>query len=73
MAERASCSECPETYELVLPADVEYCVPKEKPLNDDHKKRIYECENGHRNTIYWHKKVDENKLHVPTPSGFADY
>jgi hypothetical protein len=54
---RASCSECPGTYELVPPSDLEYSEPKEKPTSDDNLKRIYECdEEGHRNTIYWHKK-----------------
>jgi hypothetical protein len=56
MVDRRSCSECPGSFELTPPADSEYCVPKEKPSNDDHIRRIYECEDNHINTIYWHKK-----------------
>ena len=39
-------------------------VPKEKSLSEYHIKRIYECEEGRRNTIYWHKneiKIAEEK------------
>lgn len=54
---RASCSECPGTYELIPPPDPEYSEPKEKPTSEDNTKRIYECDvEHHRNTIYWHKK-----------------
>jgi acyl-ACP thioesterase len=54
---KASCSECPSTYELIPPPDPEYSEPKENPTSDDYIKRIYECdEEGHRNTIYWQKK-----------------
>ena len=53
---KASCSECPSTYELVPPPDPEYSEPKERPTSDDNIKRVYECEEGHRNTVYWEKK-----------------
>lgn len=53
---KASCSECPSSYELVPPPDPNYKVPREKPTSDDYIKRIYECENGHLNTIYWEKE-----------------
>lgn len=56
MIREASCSECPSTYELVPPPDSSYSEPKEKSDSDDNIKRIYECENGHRNTIYWHRR-----------------
>ena len=55
---RASCSECPGTFELVPPADAAYTEPHEKPSSDDYLKRVYECnEEHHRNTIYWEKHV----------------
>jgi hypothetical protein len=57
---KRSCSECPETFNLFPPADKDYNVAKEKPTSDDHIKRIYECGEGHRNTIYWHK--NEGKI-----------
>ena len=58
MTERASCSECPGSFELIPPADKDYCVPKlSEPEPADFIKRFYECESeGHRNTIYWTKK-----------------
>lgn len=56
MIKKTSCSECPSSYELVPPPDLSYSEPKERPDSDDIIKRIYECENGHRNTIYWHKR-----------------
>jgi len=57
MTGKSSCSECPSNFELIPPADKSYSEPKEKPESDDHLKRIYECDDeGHRNTIYWHKK-----------------
>ena len=59
MTEKASCVECPSTFELVPPADKSYKNPREKPTSDDHIKRIYECEaEGHRNTVYWEKDPD---------------
>lgn len=54
---RASCSQCPSTYELVPPAEQEYSVPREKPRTEDYRKRIYECEDEqHQNIIYWEKQ-----------------
>jgi hypothetical protein len=54
---RASCAECPSSFELIPPADLTYTEPREKPISDDHIKRIYECdEQHHRNTIYWEKR-----------------
>ena len=54
---RASCKECPSSYELIPPADTDYSVPREKPKTEDYIQRIYECaEEGHRNTIYWEKE-----------------
>jgi hypothetical protein len=54
---RSSCSECPNSFELIPPADREYTVPREKPKSEDYIKRIYECNGeGHRNTIYWEKE-----------------
>ena len=51
---RRQCSECPRTYELIPPPDVWYSIPREaKPANDKFLKRVYECENGHLNTVYW--------------------
>jgi len=38
---RASCSQCPSTFELIPPAEREYSVPREKPKTDDYRKRIY--------------------------------
>jgi len=56
MTKKASCSECPNSFELIPPADKDYSVPKEKTSSDDVIKRVYECdEEHHRNTIYWHK------------------
>lgn len=55
MTDKASCSECPSMFELIPPADKSYRNPREKPTSDDYIKRIYECEEGHRNTIYWEK------------------
>jgi hypothetical protein len=49
---------------LIPSTDKDYNVPKEKPLSEYHIKRIYECEEGGRNTIYWHKnetKIAEEK------------
>ena len=57
MPEKTSCSECPGSYELIPPADPNYRIPREKPTSDDYVKRVYECEKGHRNTIYWEKKA----------------
>jgi len=54
--ERAQCAECPNSFELIPPADASYKIPKEKPTSDDYIKRVYECEEGHRNTIYWEKE-----------------
>ena len=52
----ASCSECPSTFKLVPPADTRYKYPREKPSDDDHIKRVYECDDEqHRNTIYWER------------------
>jgi hypothetical protein len=54
---KASCSECPSSFELIPPADPEYNTPRQKPESDDYIKRIYECdEEHHRNTIYWEKE-----------------
>ena len=56
MTEKASCSECPSVFDLVSPADKDYSIPKENKSSEDVLKRVYECEDeGHRNTIYWHK------------------
>lgn len=56
MNEKAQCVECTSTFELIPPADKDYSIPKETPApNGEHVLRIYECEEGHRNTIYWHK------------------
>jgi hypothetical protein len=84
---KASCSECPSSFELIPPADSAYNVPKEKPTTEDYIKRIYECDDEkHRNTIFWQKTesfvisqksrrnvVREGEIGVPIPSGFADY
>jgi hypothetical protein len=43
---KASCSECPSTYELIPPPDPDYSEPKENPRSNDHIKRIYECGEG---------------------------
>ena len=56
MVEKAQCSECPNSFEIIPPADLSYKIPREKPTTDDNIKRIYECPEGHRNTIYWEKK-----------------
>lgn len=53
----ASCSECPSTFKLVVPADRRYTEPREKPTGKDYIRRVYECEDErHRNTIYWVEK-----------------
>jgi hypothetical protein len=53
----AQCRECPLTYELTPPADADFKTPKEnKPTSGEYLERVYECESGHRNTIYWVKK-----------------
>jgi hypothetical protein len=84
---RASCPECPGTYELVPPTDPEYEFPKEKPTSEDHIKRYYEWDQEkHRVTVYWKKKeyfvesskphnnvVREGNIRAPIPSGFAYY
>jgi hypothetical protein len=50
---RASCSECPSTFELVPPTDKDYSVPILKRNKRDCIERHYECEEGHRNKMYW--------------------
>lgn len=57
MVEKAQCNECPNSFDLIPPADSSYKIPREKPTTDDNIKRIYECPEGHRNTIYWEKEV----------------
>jgi hypothetical protein len=59
--EKRSCSECPSTFDLIPfdlipPADKDYCIPKLKPTKRDFVKRLYECKEGHRNTVYWQKE-----------------
>ena len=57
-----SCKDCPSSFKLILPADIDYCIPKENPTSDDYMVRIYECEEqGHRNTIFWHRKPQQPK------------
>jgi hypothetical protein len=53
---RASCAECPSDFELVPPADRAYCVPKSERSKRDCLERFYECEEGHRNKVYWEKE-----------------
>jgi len=56
MTDKVQCSECPSSFELIPPADKDYSEAKEKITNEDHIKRIYECDDEHhRNTIYWHR------------------
>lgn len=57
MIERVQCNNCPESFELVPPADKSYIIPREKHTTEDHIKRIYQCPKGHLNTIFWEKKV----------------
>jgi len=55
------CKECPNTLEIIPPADPRHTIPKEKkPDHDDYTERIYECDEGHRNTIYWVNKWSDN-------------
>jgi hypothetical protein len=54
---KASCKECPSSFELVPPADTEYSIPREIHQTDNYIERNYECaDKGHRNTIYWEKE-----------------
>ena len=70
MTQRVLCysSRCPSTFELIPPSDGYYNIPKEKPTSNDNIKRIYECENGHKNIIYWHKR-DELRMSPRKPQG----
>jgi hypothetical protein len=54
--ERRKCPDCPGSFELVLPADTLYSVPRDKPTTDDYKKLPYECDvEKHRIDVYWEK------------------
>jgi hypothetical protein len=56
---KASCKECPSSFELVPPADTDYSIPRERHQTENYIERIYECvDEGHRNTIYWEKEED---------------
>ena len=63
----ASCSECPSTFERIPPADPRYKYPREEPTDKDYKERIYECENGHRNKIYWERESGPVVIASPDP------
>lgn len=53
----AQCKDCPLTYELTPPADAAFDTPKEsKPTSGEYLERLYECDSGHPNKVYWVKK-----------------
>jgi hypothetical protein len=71
---RASCSQCTSSFNLIPPADEEYSVPTEKSRNEDHIKRVYECElNHHLNTIYWEKRPMSGPTQDYGPASSSDY
>jgi len=39
----------------VPPVDSAYSIDKENPTDNDYKKRVYKCPEGHDNTVYWEK------------------
>lgn len=81
---KRSCPECPGTYELVPPTELEYNTPREKPTSDDYRKRVYECDDErHLITVYWEKEkfftasqktaTEREGVSRFRPSGFADF
>jgi hypothetical protein len=66
----AQCKDCPLTYELMPPADVEFDIPKEiKPTSGEFLERFYECQSGHRNTVYYWTKKEYFFFFFATKSG----
>ena len=64
---KSACKDCPNTFELIPPADKEYTIPREKPQTDDYIERFYECEEGHKNTIYWEKEDEPTFMSTKKP------
>jgi len=61
------CNECGGIFELIPPADTEFCIPKENKSEEDYIMRRYECDNlAHQKEIYWIKK-DISHVGGPIP------
>jgi hypothetical protein len=57
--DRRACSHtgCTSMFDLIPPADNDYSIPKLKATKKDFVLRWYKCRKGHRNKIYWQKRI----------------